>query len=76
MPSGGKTLAVVGATGSGKSTILRLLLRFYDATGGSVMVDGQDVRNVTLGSLRRAIAVVPQVRVLHGAREHEDRFTL
>ncbi|GAX77428.1 hypothetical protein CEUSTIGMA_g4873.t1 [Chlamydomonas eustigma] len=61
---GGKTLAVVGATGSGKSTILRLLLRFYDVTGGSVLIDGQDVREVTLKSLRRAIAVVPQDTVL------------
>ena len=52
---------MVGATGSGKSTILRMLLRFYDVTGGAVLVDGQDVRRVTLGSLRRAIAVVPQV---------------
>ena len=60
--SGGKTLAVVGATGSGKSTILKLLLRFYDVTGGAVSVDGQDVRGVTIASLRRAIAVVPQVR--------------
>ena len=52
---------MVGATGSGKSTILRLILRFYDVTSGSVMVDGQDVRGVTIESLRRTIAVVPQV---------------
>ena len=62
-PPGGKTLAVVGATGSGKSTILKLLLRFYDVTGGAVLLDGQDVRSLTLGSLRRAIAVVPQVGI-------------
>ncbi|KAG1671983.1 hypothetical protein FOA52_013356 [Chlamydomonas sp. UWO 241] len=57
---GGQTLAVVGATGSGKSTILRLLLRFYDVNQGSVRIDGMDVRAVTQHSLRSAIAVVPQ----------------
>lgn len=56
---------MVGATGSGKSTILRLILRFYDVTSGSVMIDGQDVRGVTIESLRRTIAVVPQVRTLY-----------
>ncbi len=64
LPAGGKTLAVVGATGSGKSTILRLLLRFYDPQGGAVLVDGQDVKTVTQASLRAAIAVVPQDTVL------------
>ncbi|GFR40170.1 hypothetical protein Agub_g727 [Astrephomene gubernaculifera] len=61
---GGKTLAVVGATGSGKSTILRLLLRFYDPSSGRVLFDGQDIRGVTQESLRRAIAVVPQDTVM------------
>ncbi len=55
---------MVGATGSGKSTILRLLLRFYDPQGGAVLVDGQDVKSVTQASLRGAIAVVPQDTVL------------
>lgn len=48
---GGKTLAVVGATGSGKSTILKLLLRFYDPISGSINIDNQDIRNATLVSL-------------------------
>ena len=60
----GKTLAIVGPTGAGKSTISRLLFRFYDATGGRVAIDGQDVRDVTQDSLRAAIGVVPQDTVL------------
>ncbi|WP_456309717.1 ABCB family ABC transporter ATP-binding protein/permease, partial [Siccirubricoccus soli] len=60
----GKMLAIVGPTGAGKSTISRLLFRFYDATGGRILVDGQDVREVTQHSLRAAIGVVPQDTVL------------
>ncbi len=60
----GRMLAIVGPTGAGKSTISRLLFRFYDVTGGAVEVDGQDVRAVTQDSLRRAIGVVPQDTVL------------
>jgi ABC-type transport system involved in Fe-S cluster assembly fused permease/ATPase subunit len=60
----GKTVAIVGATGSGKSTIGRLLFRFYDVTGGSLKIDGQDVRDVAQSSLHRAIGVVPQDTVL------------
>jgi ABC-type transport system involved in Fe-S cluster assembly fused permease/ATPase subunit len=60
----GKMLAIVGPTGAGKSTLSRLLFRFYDVTGGAVEVDGQDVREVTQDSLRRAIGVVPQDTVL------------
>jgi len=56
----GETVAVVGPSGSGKSTLVRLLLRLYDPSGGAVLVDGTDVRDVTLASLRRAIAVVLQ----------------
>jgi ATP-binding cassette subfamily B protein len=52
---GGKTLAIVGASGSGKSTIARLLFRFYDATGGRILVDGQDIRQVSQHSLRQQI---------------------
>jgi ATP-binding cassette subfamily B protein len=63
IPAGHK-LAIVGPTGAGKSTISRLLFRFYDATGGRVLVDGQDVRDVTQDSLRTAIGVVPQDTVL------------
>jgi ABC-type multidrug transport system fused ATPase/permease subunit len=66
---GGTTVAFVGATGSGKSTLTRLLLRFYDPSGGAVLVDGQDVRGLTLGSLRAAIGVVPQVGPGAGAAE-------
>jgi ATP-binding cassette subfamily B protein len=60
----GRMLAIVGPTGAGKSTISRLLFRFYDVTGGRVSVDGQDVRQITQQSLRAAIGVVPQDTVL------------
>ncbi|MEO1330403.1 MAG: ABC transporter ATP-binding protein/permease [Pseudomonadota bacterium] len=62
--AGGQTLALVGATGSGKSTIARLLFRFYDVTGGAVRIDGQDLRDVRQTSLRAQIGVVPQDTVL------------
>lgn len=60
----GSKVAIVGASGAGKSTLSRLLYRFYDITGGSISIDGQDIRNLTLESLRRAIAIVPQDTVL------------
>ena len=60
----GQTVAIVGATGSGKSTIGRLLFRFYDVTGGALKIDGQDVRDVTQTSLHDAIGIVPQDTVL------------
>src|SRR5438132_3101120 len=60
----GKTIAVVGPSGAGKSTISRLLFRFYDVTGGRILVDGQDIRDVTQTSLRSAIGIVPQDTVL------------
>jgi ATP-binding cassette subfamily B protein len=60
----GTTCAVVGPTGSGKSTLARLLFRFYEAQGGRVLIDGQDVREVTQASLRAAIGIVPQDTVL------------
>ncbi|MCE2922309.1 MAG: ABC transporter ATP-binding protein/permease [Roseomonas sp.] len=60
----GRMLAIVGPTGAGKSTISRLLFRFYDTTGGRVLVDGQDVRGLSQQSLRAAIGVVPQDTVL------------
>jgi ABC-type transport system involved in Fe-S cluster assembly fused permease/ATPase subunit len=56
----GKTVAFVGETGAGKSTILKLLCRFYDVSGGSISIDNQDLRNVTLESLREVLGVVPQ----------------
>jgi ATP-binding cassette subfamily B protein len=60
----GEKVAVVGQSGAGKSTLSRLLFRFYDVTGGSVLIDGQDVRDVTQQSLREAIGIVPQDTVL------------
>jgi ATP-binding cassette subfamily B protein len=60
----GKTTAIVGPSGAGKSTIARLLFRFYDVTGGRIIVDGQDLRDVTQSSLRAAIGIVPQDTVL------------
>jgi len=60
----GETVAVVGPSGAGKSTIGRLLFRFYDVTGGAVLIDGQDLREVTQASLRAAIGMVPQDTVL------------
>ncbi len=62
--SPGGTLAVVGPSGAGKSTIARLLYRFYDVTGGRIIIDGQDVRDVTQSSLRAQIGIVPQDTVL------------
>lgn len=56
----GKTIALVGETGGGKSTILKLLFRYYDVSNGSIRIDGQDIRNVTLNSLHAAFGVVPQ----------------
>ncbi len=60
----GKTVAVVGPSGAGKSTLARLLYRFYDISGGSLTIDGQDIRQVTQSSLRGAIGIVPQDTVL------------
>ncbi|PAU89192.1 metal ABC transporter permease [Pseudomonas sp. WN033] len=60
----GHTLAIVGPSGAGKSTLARLLFRFYDVSSGAIRIDGQDLREVTQDSLRRAIGVVPQDTVL------------
>ncbi|KAK0747790.1 hypothetical protein B0T21DRAFT_278962 [Apiosordaria backusii] len=60
----GMTVAFVGATGAGKSTILKLLDRFYDVTKGSIKIDGQDIRDVDLFSLRGQIGIVPQSPIL------------
>ncbi|MEM9473314.1 MAG: ABC transporter ATP-binding protein/permease, partial [Pseudomonadota bacterium] len=60
----GQTFAIVGPSGAGKSTISRLIYRFYDVTGGSIAIDGQDVREVTQKSLRAAVGMVPQDTVL------------
>jgi len=78
----GTTTAVVGSTGAGKTTVSRLLFRFYDVLGGAVKVNGRDVRTVTQRSLRNAIGVVPQAttmfndtlknNVLYGRRDATD----
>ena len=56
----GQTVALLGPTGSGKSSVVNLLPRFYDPSDGRVLIDGQDVRDVTLDSLRRSIGIVQQ----------------
>ena len=60
----GRTVAVVGPSGAGKSTLSRLLFRFYDVMGGTISIDGQPLTSVAIGSLRQAIAIVPQDTVL------------
>ncbi len=60
----GHTVAIVGPSGAGKSTISRLLFRFYEVTGGRILIDGQDIRDVTQTSLRSAVGMVPQDTVL------------
>ncbi len=60
----GKTVAVVGFSGGGKSTLVRLLFRFYDVLKGQILIDGQNIKNVTQDSLRKAIGIVPQDTVL------------
>jgi ATP-binding cassette subfamily B protein len=63
----GKTTAIVGATGAGKSTLIKLLLRFYDPTDGRITLDGRDVRDVRMADLRRSIGLVSQdVFLFHG----------
>ncbi len=63
----GQTIAIVGPTGAGKSTLSRILYRFYDIEGGTVSIDGRDLRDVTQDSLRGAIGIVPQDTVLFNA---------
>lgn len=60
----GKTIAIVGPSGAGKSTISRLIFRFYDVTAGRILIDGQDIRDITQKSLRSAVGMVPQDTVL------------
>ena len=69
---GGTTIALVGGTGSGKSTLIGLLSRQYDVTAGSVMIDGADVRELELGSLRHEIGVVTDDPFLFSASVHEN----
>jgi ATP-binding cassette subfamily B protein len=61
---GGEKVALVGPSGAGKSTVVRLLLRLYDVADGKIVIDGQDIKNVTLGSLRDNVALVPQDPIL------------
>ena len=68
----GQKIGLVGETGGGKSTILRLLFRFYDVRKGSIMIDDQDIRDVTLSSLREHIGVVPQDPALFNASIMEN----
>jgi ABC-type multidrug transport system fused ATPase/permease subunit len=68
----GRTIALIGHTGSGKTTLTSLVPRFYDVTGGRVLIDGVDVRDVTLHSLRRSIGVIPQDPFLFSASVREN----
>jgi len=71
IPAGSK-VAIVGASGAGKSTIARLMYRFYDIDKGSIQIDGQSIHSVTQESLRRAIAIVPQDAVLFNTSIREN----
>jgi ATP-binding cassette subfamily B protein len=68
----GKTIALVGHTGAGKSTIVKLLARFYDPTGGRITVDGHDLRDLTVASLRRQLGIVPQEGFLFAGSVREN----
>ena len=68
----GKRVAMVGASGGGKSTVSKLLFRFYDPLGGEIRIDGQNIREVRQSSLRKAIAVVPQDTVLFNSTIAEN----
>ena len=71
----GQKVAIVGPSGCGKSTLLRLLFRFYDVQSGRITIDDQDIRNVNLDSLRRAIGVVPQdTPLFNNTIEHNIRY--
>nr|POE48031.1 iron-sulfur clusters transporter atm1, mitochondrial [Quercus suber] len=71
----GKKVAIVGPSGCGKSTILRLLFRSYDVEGGSITIDGQDIRDVQIASLRKSIGVVPQdTPLFNDTIEHNIRY--
>ena len=68
----GRTIALVGHTGAGKSTIVKLLARFYDPTGGRITVDGNDLRDITATSLRRQLGIVPQEGFLFAGSVREN----
>lgn len=67
-----ESVALVGPSGAGKSTLVNLIPRFYDVSDGSVLVDGIDVRNVSLNELRRQIGIVPQEMILYGMTVKEN----
>ncbi len=69
---GGRTIALIGPTGSGKTTLTQLIPRFYDVSAGSVLVDGADVRDLRLNDLRRAVGVVPQNPFLFSTTVREN----
>ncbi|KAK9454773.1 P-loop containing nucleoside triphosphate hydrolase protein [Dipodascopsis uninucleata] len=72
---GGQKNAIVGPSGSGKSTVLRLLFRFYDVQEGRILIDGQDIRDIQLESLRKLIGVVPQdTPLFNQSIEHNIRY--
>ena len=66
----GKTTAIIGSTGCGKSTLVNLIPRLYDVTGGSVTLDGQDIRNIRMEDLREEIGFVPQKGAFWKTRRH------
>ena len=68
----GQRIALVGESGAGKSTVAALLLRLYDVTGGTITIDGRDIRSVRQGELRRAMAVVPQEIIVFGRTLREN----
>ncbi|KAJ9092730.1 Iron-sulfur clusters transporter atm1, mitochondrial [Naganishia adeliensis] len=71
----GKKVAIVGPSGCGKSTVFRLLFRFYDSQGGKILIDGQDIKDVQLESLRKTIGVVPQdTPLFHADIMHNIRY--
>lgn len=71
----GQTIALVGSTGSGKSTLIKLLLRFYDVTSGRILLDGQELDSLQLSSLRQAIGLVSQdVYLFHGTAKENIRY--
>ena len=71
----GRKVAIVGPSGCGKSTVFRLLFRFYDSDSGRIVIDGQDIKDVELASLRKAIGVVPQdTPLFHADILHNIRY--
>jgi ATP-binding cassette subfamily B (MDR/TAP) protein 7 len=71
----GKKIAFVGGSGSGKSSMVRLLFRFYEPTGGEILIAGQNIKDVDLDSLRKVLAIVPQDSVLfHDTIRHNIHY--